>query len=204
MDRQLSLFEATNSVEEVVSDYLGVHGLRYCERFLDSEEQRVTLSAVDSLEWQYDLKRRVQHYGYKYDYKKRRVDPSMYVGQLPEFADRIGTRLVDKGLLTAVPDQLIVNEYEPGQGITPHVDCEPCFHDEIATISLCSVYTMDLTKIGSEQSVSIALPIGSCLVFTGESRFSWKHGIKPRLSDNGRRRGRRISLTFRRVILANE
>jgi alkylated DNA repair dioxygenase AlkB len=156
---------------------------------------------VDSREWLSDLKRRVQHYGYKYDYKARRVDPTMFVGSLPEFALEVADKLVEFGLVSTLPDQLIVNEYQPGQGIYRHVDCEPCFRDEIATVSLGSQYKMDMAEIQGNRSVAISLPVGSCLVFTGKSRYEWTHGIKPRRTDDGHRRGRRVSLTFRRVIL---
>ncbi|WP_231289239.1 hypothetical protein [Rickettsia bellii] len=30
-----------------------------------------------------------------------------------------------------IPDQVIINEYMPGQGIAPHTDCIPCFSDTI-------------------------------------------------------------------------
>ena len=36
---------------------------------------------------------------------------------------------------------------------------------------------------------------------TGESRYHWQHRIQARKSDHGVTRGRRVSLTFRNVIL---
>jgi len=33
---------------------------------------------------------------------------------------------------------MIANEYLPGQGISAHVDCVPCFSDRIASLSLLS------------------------------------------------------------------
>lgn len=35
-------------------------------------------------------------------------------------------------------DQLIVNEYEPGQGINPHIDNIKLFKSDIASLSLGS------------------------------------------------------------------
>ena len=46
-----------------------------------------------------------------------------------------------------MPDQLIVNEYQPGQGISAHIDCEPCFKNTIVTVSLGSVYEMDFISL---------------------------------------------------------
>jgi alkylated DNA repair dioxygenase AlkB len=41
----------------------------------------------------------------------------------------------------------------------------------------------------------------SLLILTCDARYKWKHGIALRKSDNGVKRQRRISLTFRKVIL---
>lgn len=184
-------------------NYLGVQGLTYWPGFLTIEQQRHLLREIDQREWLTDLKRRVQHYGYRYDYRARTVDPSMYLGKLPDFALEIAVRLHEVGLMANTPDQVIVNEYMPGQGITPHVDCKPCFASEIATISLGSTCKMDLTDSESALAKHIRLELGSCLVFSNEARYCWKHGIKARKADDGVLRGRRVSITFRKVILSN-
>ncbi|QDT45438.1 2OG-Fe(II) oxygenase superfamily protein [Gimesia alba] len=201
-NKQLLLFSDYDKLSnQIHRNYLNVPGLIYYESFLAPSEQIICLETLDCHTWLGDLKRRVQHYGYRYDYKARRVDPSMYVGPLPPFAAKIAEKLVLTGLVSKKPDQLIINEYRPGQGIAPHVDCEPCFQDEIATISLGSVYEMELSEISTGITKKVDLELGSCLVFTGCSRYAWKHGIRPRLTDRGRKRARRVSLTFRKVIL---
>ena len=58
---------------------------------------------------------------------------------------------------------------------------------------------MDLTN-GPDKK-SIYLEHRSLLILKDDARYKWKHGITPRKIDNGVRRGRRISLTFRKVIL---
>ena len=178
-----------------------IPGLIYREGFLTDAEQHDVLSVIDAQEWLTELSRRVQHYGYKYDYKAKKIDESFYVGPLPDFAQSIAHKLVDEKLMTEIPDQMIVNEYQPGRGIGMHIDCEPCFNDEIATISLGSVYEMDMQEVKTKKTVSFPLPLGSCLVFTWQSRYEWKHGIKRRKKDHGVPRGRRVSLTFRKVSL---
>lgn len=204
MSVQLALFDVTQSKAEVHRDYLGIPGLIYCPGFVSLPEQSALLSAIDQHDWRNDLSRRVQHFGYKYDYKSRRVDETMFVGPLPPFAVELGRRLVEQNLISQQPDQVIVNEYKPGQGIAAHVDCEPCFKDYIVTVSLGSVYTMDLLDTASDDTVELTLELGSALVLSGESRYRWKHGIKARKTDNGRQRGRRVSLTFRSVILSSK
>lgn len=203
MNQQVPLFSEVPEHGECYRDYRGVPGLLYYPQLLCAKEQMDVLAEVDASEWRDDLSRRVQHYGFKYDYKARRVDHSMYVGPLPPFAVIVGQKLVTLGLFSELPDQLIVNEYQPGQGITPHIDCQPCFKDTIATVSLGSVYTMDLSEPSTGELLEVDLELGSCLIFSGVARTQWKHGIRARKVDRGRVRERRVSLTFRNVILAD-
>lgn len=151
--------------------------------------------------WRNELKRRVQHYGYKYDYKARAVNHSMYVGRLPSFAVEVAQQLMSNNLINELPDQLIVNEYQAGQGISAHVDCEPCFKDTVVTVSLGSAYEMDFISLELGEVRSTLLEPGSALVLRGAARYQWKHRIKARKSDRGVPRGRRVSLTYRNVIL---
>jgi alkylated DNA repair dioxygenase AlkB len=188
----------------VSRDHLGISGLIFFPNLLDVEQQEDILWEVDSRPWLNDLRRRVQHYGYRYDYKARQVNPSMIVGPLPDFAVEIGKSLLRNALVEELPDQLIVNEYAPGQGISAHVDCEPCFKNVIVTISLGSVYEMDFLNLKSKEVRSILLELGSAVVMRDEARYDWAHRIQSRKSDRGVPRGRRVSLTFRNVILNDE
>jgi alkylated DNA repair dioxygenase AlkB len=181
--------------------HLEVPGVIYAPGFLTSEEQAHVLAAIDEAPWLEDLRRRVQHYGYKYDYKARSIDPSMRVGPLPPFAVRLAERLFACGLISEAPDQAIVNEYQPGQGISAHVDCEPCFKSTIVTVSLGSACEMDFIRVESGEIRSTLLAPGSALVLSGSARYDWKHRIMARRSDHGVPRGRRVSLTYRNVIL---
>lgn len=45
-------------------------------------------------------------------------------------------RLYDDGYFPKIPDQVIINEYQPGQSIAPHIDSVPCFGETIASLSL--------------------------------------------------------------------
>src|SRR5262249_20311707 len=129
------------------------------------------------------------------------VDPSMYVGPLPEFAVEVARRLADLGLIEEAPDQFIINEYLPGQGISAHVDCEPCFKNVIVTVSLGAAYEMDFLEVVSGEVRSAVVAVGSALVMRDAARYDWMHRIQARKSDRGVPRGRRVSLTFRNVIL---
>ena len=111
------------------------------------------------------------HYGYKYDYKARTVNHSMYVVPLPPFAVEVAQRLMSYGLINEIPDQLIVNEYQSGQGISAHVDCEPCFKNTIVTVSLGSTYEMDFISLESGEVRSTLLDPGSALVLRDTGRY---------------------------------
>ncbi len=179
-----------------------VPGLVYTPDFLGAEAELELLREVDARPWLADLRRRVQHYGYRYDYKSRSVSRSMYLGPLPGFALGVAGALVAAGLLVEPPDQLIVNEYLPGQGIAPHIDCVPCFKDRIASVSLGSACEFELTAAGRDDVVRhLVLERRSALLLSGPARYDWFHAIRGRLSDRGVQRERRVSLTFRSVIL---
>ncbi len=196
-----------------------INGLHYFPDFLTTNEHNNLLACVDNETWELDLKRRVQQYGYKYDYKKRGIDASQKIGNLPTWVDFMlekmkkltventtenNTTETPKIFIDFEPDQLIINEYEAGQGIAPHIDCEPCFEDTIVSISLGSAYVMDFIS-KHDKNIGYALLLSPCsmLVMQQEARYDWLHGIKPKKTDvyqgNKIQRARRVSLTFRKV-----
>ena len=181
-----------------------VPGLLYVPGFLDEEEERKLVAAIDAGEWRKDLTRRVQHYGYRYDYKARQVDASMKLGDLPAWASHLAQRLADQGLMPHLADQAIVNEYVGDQGIAKHMDCVPCFADGVAVISLLESWEMVFREQAGKRKISQILERRSVMVLTGEARFRWTHEIPRRLHEPSGPRGRRLSVTFRKVNLAQE
>ncbi len=182
-----------------------VSGLSLLPDFITETEERELLSVIDQRPWLADLQRRVQHYGYRYDYTARQVTADLYLGALPDWLQLLTTRLHFEGLFATPPDQVIVNEYHPGQGIAAHVDCIPCFGGTIASLSFGSGCLMDFTHSKTAQKTSLFLPSRSLLLLQGDARYHWQHGIAKRKSDvvDGvkMQRGRRVSLTFRTVTL---
>lgn len=182
-----------------------ISGLRYFSDYIDEKTEEFLLQKIDSQSWLSDLKRRVQHYGYKYDYKARRITPDLKIGAIPDWlADLCGELYANK-IFAKIPDQVIINEYQAGQGITPHIDCVPCFGETIASISVYTPCVMEFTHIETGEKFSQLLEPRSLLAFSGEARYKWQHAIPQRKTDivDGQKiiRGRRISLTFRTVIL---
>lgn len=181
-----------------------ISGLRYLPVFIDADTEAALLATIDQQPWQHDLKRRVQHYGWRYDYKARGITQDLRIGAIPDWLAGLCERLSAEGIFSRAPDQVIINEYQLGQGISTHVDCVPCFGDTIASLSLGSACVMDLTHATTGEKQSHLLEPRSLLVFSGDARYHWQHAIPARKSDkwNGQTipRARRISLTFRTVI----
>lgn len=180
---------------------INIPGLVYYPDLLNKEDQDKVISEIDKMPWSNSLSRRVQHYGYEYNYKNRSINTSMKLGKLPEFSIPVEACLMAFKLIDEFPDQLIVNEYLPGQGIAAHIDCEPCFKDVIVSVSLGWAYEMIFTEIKTKRQESLLLEVGSALVLRGEARYNWMHEIKRQKNDGDIPRQRRISLTYRNVIL---
>ena len=182
-----------------------IAGLDYKKDYINEIEHDQLLKQIDRQPWLNDLKRRVQHYGYKYDYKARRVVRDMRIGKLPEWLEELAEKLCEDRHMPEVADQVIVNEYEPRQGISNHIDCEPCFDDTIVSLSLGSGCFMDFTNKDKTKKIPVWLEPRSIVVLKNEARYEWLHGIAPRKSDtwDGHKvdRERRVSLTFRKVII---
>lgn len=200
MSAQTSLFP----IERIPTEEQ-IEGLIYIPDFITSAEETALLHAIDQQPWLTDLKRRVQHYGWKYDYTARLVDESMRLGALPDWLSDYCQRLYDGENFPKIPDQVIINEYQPGQGIASHIDCVPCFEETIVSISLGSSCLMDLANPATGEKISHLLEPSSLIIFSGDARYQWKHGIVARKTDRYEgqviQRGRRISLTFRNVII---
>ncbi|WP_327003844.1 alpha-ketoglutarate-dependent dioxygenase AlkB [Dactylosporangium sp. NBC_01737] len=183
---------------------MDIDGLTNLPGYLDADGQRDLLATIDALPWRDDLRRRVQHYGYRYDYNRKRVDAGAFLGPLPAWAGALAGRLHRDGHAPAPPDQVIVNEYQPGQGIAPHVDCVPCFAGTVLSVSLGSACVMTYTLPKSAQRLDVLMEPGSLLVMRGPARYDWRHGIAARKTDRWQdaviTRGRRVSLTFRTVL----
>lgn len=181
---------------------INIPGLQVISDFITRDEEIQLLKVVEKLPWDNSLIRRTQHYGHKYDYTSKSA--VSLAPAIPKEFEYILDRLVDKGLVKERPDQLIVNEYFPGQGIFTHIDSTQYFDEGIVSISLGSDVIMDfLNNSNVSDKHDILLNRRSALVIHGDARYKWRHGITGRKSDiiNGvkRERSRRVSFTFRKM-----
>lgn len=164
---------------------LPLDSLTYIENFITTKQELELASRLDELEWDTGLKRRVLQFGWKYDY---------YTGSALGKANPVPDWIPDCGFPY---DQVIVNEYLPGQGIGFHRDHVTSYGDTIGSLSLLSDCAMEFQL--SDEIRSMRLDRCSLLIMQGDARWSWKHSIPARKHDRqyGITRSRRISITYR-------
>ncbi len=210
MSQTLELFpeEAALSLPPQQLNLLQAGGADYQSAFISPDEESILIDAIDHQHWSNELRRRVQHYGFRYDYKERIASEEQRIGDMPEWVVFLCERLVTQGVFPTRPDQLIVNEYKPGQGIAPHTD-RNCFGPVVASVSIGSDCMMDIYRTPGSRADSfrITLKRRSLLILRGLARERWQHGIRPNKSDfqNNQKipRKRRLSLTFRTMNHSN-
>jgi alkylated DNA repair dioxygenase AlkB len=120
----------------------------------------------------------------------------------PEIA-RIGERLHREGHLPNVPDYILVNRYQKGEGIHPHVD-DSYYDDGISSL----VLGHGSTVMFHNTSMCLATKIdeGGIFIFQREARYKYKHEVLSSNQDcwegNVIPRAERTAVTFRHVTHA--
>ncbi len=185
-----------------------IEGLYIIPEFISDIEEEQLKRATDAEVWSGVTSsansRRVQQYGYKYVYTAKYVNPNASIGSLPNWSTFLEQKICEipivKQLQTTRPNQLIVNEYRPGQGIGAHIDAK-IFADPVITVSTGSTCIFEMTK--GDQTIPLLLRPRTCVVLSGDSRWNWKHCIPAKMTDHhdGQdfKRTRRISYTYRWV-----
>ncbi|XP_058086627.1 alkylated DNA repair protein ALKBH8 homolog isoform X3 [Magnolia sinica] len=160
----------------------------------------------------------------------RNVDAKQFLGELPLFVSPILEKISlfsnPESVESNIVDQLTVNEYPFGVGLSPHIDTHSAFEGSIFSLSLAGPCIMELRKypqgtwlplpstsidVKGETSEcsnfirrAIFLPPRSMLSLSGEARYAWHHYIPHHKIDivGGRtikRNSRRVSFTLRKV-----
>ena len=199
---------------KIVRDCNGIPGLIYIPEFLSQKEHNSIMEILYGPQnhlWVHEegrfgsqLSRRNQQFGWRYNYSIQDIDKSDF--PLPDWTKPYYERIMTLGLLQRAPEQMIVNEYLPGQGITPHVDKTHCFGDVITGLNLESPIIIEFSPLSNRKSsIEVYVAPRSAYLMTGEARFSYLHSIRCRTTDtvHGRvySRKKRVSITLRHVIL---
>ena len=148
--------------------------------------------------------RKVQHYGYSYNYRTSNVfnkcddipDSLIPIRDLLENICRIKKLIPDNYTF----NQCIVNRYMPGQSIGKHIDTTN-YGSVIGCYTANSGCYMIFTR--NEETVKIYVKPNSLYIMSGEARYKWYHQMLNVKTDTVRGkkidRKTRISLTFRNV-----
>jgi alkylated DNA repair dioxygenase AlkB len=148
-----------------------IPGVTYLKEWFPIEEEKEIIRKIDQAQWSHDLKRRVQQYGFRFDYVTGDIDP-IPADPFPDYVESIANRLHFEGHFPSIPNQIIINEYLPGQGINPHVD-KLCFDEPICSISLLSGAVMDFRHKRTMEKKSLYLEPRSLLLLKQEARYQW-------------------------------
>jgi hypothetical protein len=164
--------------------------------YITPGEETDLLAKVDAGKWDTEWRRRIQRYGGGYGPAQERA----LAGPLPEWLFPLAGRVAKDAGFERFPENCVINEYEPGQGIAPHKDYSS-FGAKVACVSLGSDVVLDFHSEDRTEKRSILIPARSLWVISGDARTKWLHGIAARLSDpvlgERRNRKRRVSITFR-------
>lgn len=185
-------------------------GLEIYDLIIDKFVQNKLYELVDNFDQDQPLKRKTRQYGYEYNYNARESDKKLKklkksIYTTPNELLCIADVLYNHKLMRQKPNQIIINKYEPGQGIAAHRDHNRYFTGDIATLSLGSAYVMRFCPHSENESVDpttiydVLLPVGSLAVMKDDARDKWTHEIRKVKYDNKIKRGTRISITFRTV-----
>lgn len=191
-------------------EHSSIPGLFIFHNFINDIDEEKLKRATNKCDWNgvgsnSAKSRRVQQYGYKYNYRSKNITNKDYLGNLPEWSSDLEKKISElpivKQLQPGTPNQLIVNEYNPGQGIAWHTDSKS-FDQPIVTVSTGGSCVFEM-KSPEGNVVKLLLKPKDCVVMSGDSRWKWKHRIPKtavdRFEGKDYRRHTRISYTYRWV-----
>lgn len=176
-------------------------GLFLYTDFIDEVREVQLLNEIDAQIWIVDYLRRLQYYGYRNELEKP-YDLIPFPVPMPPMIYELSKDIVEQKILLQQPDQVIINEYVPGEGIKPHKD-RAYYENQICGVNLGSSCIMRFIKGMNDEVIDIEIPRRSLYVMQDDARKKWKHGIPPRKKDNiagkVQHRERRVSVTYRKV-----
>lgn len=174
---------------------LAIPGLSYIHNFITADEETTLMAHIIASPWNTSITRRTQHYGWTYPYNQS--NRLIEAPPIPDWLLPLKSKL--EAFIKTSFDQVIINEYTPGQGISPHIDNPRLFGEPVVSVSLGSHTTMCFKSPALNLLYNVVLERRSAIVLEGDARYRYTHEIPKRKNDEGRPRKTRISITFRRV-----
>jgi len=184
-----------------------IPGLYLFPNIIALEQEKELLNNINKASFKRNRSntRDIQIYGpyhdhnYKPVYKKGELLYTFF----PDFITKIGELIKEKLKqlslskdITNVPVddskkcEIFLNKYGKMDGLRPHFDHRQNYLEPILGLSLCSECVM--TFVRGKKEIDVKVPARSLYIMTKESRYLYKHSIKP-----GNISSDRISITFR-------
>lgn len=187
MAEQFTLFAGEASSPE---------GLRYIPDFISAEVEQKLIALIAKLPLQpfqfgqYEGKRRVASFGFRYDYSRRRLEQDSPV---PTWLEPITAKVEAFGGPATRIRQVLCTEYDTGVGIGWHRD-RPQF-ERIFGLSLGSPCRFRFRRPSGDkwQRFTLEVEPRSIYMMSGASRHQWEHSI-PAVE------APRYSITFRTMV----
>lgn len=169
-----------------------VQGLLITRQALDADRARRLEANLMGERWQHWNRRLTeprQVYGFRYQQAGTAVKPAPTI---PNGLRELFPTVRKLGWTGPDPDQVLATLYERGHHLEPHTD-SPLVGPMVAGISLGTAWPLIFTHVADGKRVVVELPAGSGYLLSGPARETWLHHVP------GENRGRRISVTFRRL-----
>src|SRR5690554_7641906 len=122
-----------------------VPGLLVYPDFIDRSMEDALIDEIGAQVWVVDYDRKLQYYGYRNELESP-YDLVKFPVPLPPLINSLADKIVEGKVLSSQPDQVIINEYLPGQGIRPHKD-RNYFENQICGVNLGSGCIMRFIKV---------------------------------------------------------
>lgn len=182
---------------------MNIKGFFLYPNFLTKKEELELIKKINKKKWVVDYQRRLQYYNYRNELTKP-YDLIPIPQKIPKFLEELIDKLENDKIIDQRPDQIIINEYRPGEGLKPHTDRKDYYQNTILGISLGSGTAMQFISEKNNKKKEIYIPRRSLYIMEDDARYLWKHAIPPRKNDiiDGviYPRQTRISITFRNVV----
>lgn len=172
-------------------------GFQYVDDLIAGEEERRLVGLLEELPWEavvfrgYEARRRVVHFGHRYDFEARGVSPGLPIPEpLLTLRDHVARLTGDdpRGYV-----EVLATEYRPGATIGWHSDA-PAFGSTVLGVSLAAACRMRFrlrTAYGWRRFDQVLEP-RSAYAIGGPARTAWQHSIPPT-------EALRYSITYRTV-----
>jgi alkylated DNA repair dioxygenase AlkB len=200
LTEQLTLFGTNSfSAKSFAAKSVPPEGLRYCTEFISKATEQELIERVAALPLrpfqfgQYEGKRRVASFGFRYDYTLRRLEEAE---PIPAWLSELIERIEDFGGAATRVGQVLCTEYNTDVGIGWHRD-KPHF-DRVFGLSLGSACKLRFrTAVGGKwQRFTLDAAPRSVYMMSGPARRVWEHSI-PAVE------APRYSITFRTMADEN-